>query len=350
MEAAVFKDFDEFADALTGVDGRYIPTARSQCEWSIAREEIRQLTLQRVIIGAPATFAGDGQSCGLTSWIPITDARSVRIDGIEMAENGFVVVRSDRPLTYSAPQPTYWFGITVPWSLFSDPRFEEAADIGLNKLYRARASSKPQSLRVLGSLIGAFCGEIRLLSNHAAASAEEQLLLASAQVLRDSVRQESDHRVGRAPIGRDRIIAQCLEFFRESRGQPILVSDLCRHANVAERTLRTVFHEYFGVGPARFLKARQLHELRHAFLRAQKHETVSSIGARFGVWDFSLLARSYRAMYGEGPSQTLRESRVRPFKIPSPCENVEQIRSWMQYASLRFERGLSATDNARIGG
>ena len=70
--------------------------------------------------------------------------------------------------------------------------------------------------------------------------------------------------------------------------------DLCRATGVAERTLRNIFHEYFGVGPIRFLKVRQLQDIRQALLAADStHETVTRIAARFGIWDFSLFARNY---------------------------------------------------------
>ena len=41
-------------------------------------------------------------------------------------------------------------------------------------------------------------------------------------------------------------------------------------------------------------------------------QTVGSIAARFGVWDFSQFARTYKALYGETPSRTLRGRFDRP--------------------------------------
>ena len=90
----------------------------------------------------------------------------------------------------------------------------------------------------------------------------------------------------------------------------MFIQDLCRAADVSERTLRNIFQEYFGVGPMRLLKMRQLHEIRAALLTADPvHDTVASIAGRFGVWDFSLFARNYKALFGESPSETLRTRR-----------------------------------------
>jgi hypothetical protein len=47
----------------------------------------------------------------------------------------------------------------------------------------------------------------------------------------------------------------------------------------------------------RLLKVLQLREIHAALLAADpNHETVTSIAARFGIWDFSLFARNYKTL------------------------------------------------------
>ena len=102
-------------------------------------------------------------------------------------------------------------------------------------------------------------------------------------------------------------------------------------AQVSERTLRNTFQEYFGVGPIRLLKVRQLREIRAALSAADcGKETVAHIAARFGVWDFNLFARNYRALYGETPSATLRTAPVEPKRANA------MPRTWIRYASMRM--------------
>ena len=49
------------------------------------------------------------------------------------------------------------------------------------------------------------------------------------------------------------------------------------------------------------------HATRAALLRADpQRDTVTRSAARFGLWDFSLFARNYKALFGESPSRTLR--------------------------------------------
>ena len=97
----------------------------------------------------------------------------------------------------------------------------------------------------------------------------------------------------------------------ERRGKPIVLGDLAAAAGVSERTLRTVFNECLGMGPARYLQLRQLHELRRR-LRDADADTgnVTDLMADCGVGEFGRCAQRYRALFGELPSQTLRKSRI----------------------------------------
>src|SRR5688572_33485876 len=61
MSRLVFRDFDEFADSIEGIAGRFVPTARSTSEWWVDAVPAGALALQQIQIGGSATFAGDGQ-------------------------------------------------------------------------------------------------------------------------------------------------------------------------------------------------------------------------------------------------------------------------------------------------
>jgi transcriptional regulator GlxA family with amidase domain len=160
----------------------------------------------------------------------------------------------------------------------------------------------------------------------------------TSRALEASTRAENLH-LGRPRLPRDLIISKALMLMEASAGQPLLVRDLCQAAQVSERTLRNVFHEYFSVGPMRLLKVRQLHEIRTALLAAEYgYETVAAVASRFGVWDFSLFARNYKALYDESPSVTLRSASIRRLQHrPSAMS-----KSWIRYASRKFSSYMAA--------
>ncbi len=125
---------------------------------------------------------------------------------------------------------------------------------------------------------------------------------------------------GRPKFSREEIIRRSKNLLEEREGEPLLVGELAAGVGVGERTLRTAFNEYFGVGPVRYLQLRQLNQV-HRALRAADPEavTVSDVLLRHGVWELSRFARRYRRLFGELPSQTLRRkvgSVIKSFQSP----------------------------------
>lgn len=337
MARLVFTDFDEFADAVIGLNCRYIPTARSEADWWIEPMHVERLKLQQLQIGGAATFAGDGKEGELTLGIPITDPKAIRIDGHELSDGSYILLRCDQPLTYSAHEAIRLAGVTVPAHICAEPQFSDAAEWAAAMLSETRVQASASLLEPVRSVIARVCaddGVVSVVDPAASAAVEEEMLCAVSQLLRAST-STNDRHVGRPLVSRDRVIARCLELINYSEGQPMFISDLCRAAQVSERTLRNIFQEYFGVGPMRLLKVRQLREIRGALLAANPAEqTVTRIAARFGVWDFSLFARNYRALYGEAPSETLRG------RHSSGADDVLMTPTWIGYAARRFAHGL----------
>ena len=83
MTRIVFSDFDEFADSIRGIAGRFIPTARSQADWWVDVSSLGRVDLQELQIGGAATYAGDGTPNTLTIGVPMTDPKKIRIDAFK---------------------------------------------------------------------------------------------------------------------------------------------------------------------------------------------------------------------------------------------------------------------------
>ena len=101
-------------------------------------------------------------------------------------------------------------------------------------------------------------------------------------------------------------IAKVVELLQHYEEQPIRLSELCRDADVSERTLRSIFKEMFGVGPNSYLHIRRLHLVRVALTMANPDtESVSQIALRFGFSDSGRMASDYYRLFGEYPKKTL---------------------------------------------
>jgi AraC family ethanolamine operon transcriptional activator len=91
----------------------------------------------------------------------------------------------------------------------------------------------------------------------------------------------------------------------------VSLEDLATAVGVSERTVRTAFHDYFGVGPRHYLNLRQLHLIRRTLQGPDPGmATVSAVATHFGVWELGRFAQRYRTLFGELPSATLKRGRL----------------------------------------
>lgn len=335
MTKTTFRDFDEFADAINGLAGRFVPTARSELEWWVQVVPVGRVAMQQVQIGGASTFAGDGRDNSLLIGIPIATPRRIRIDGQTLDDNSFILVKEGQPFTFAAKQATHWAGISIPMD-------HEALSAELLAAVTGKSSGSVSGTHTRAHLehvsrarllISRLCsddGSVGFLGASAARAAEEEILMITNHVLEASSRS-APKRIGRPQFSRDRVIARALAFIAERQGEPLLINDLCGATQVSERTLRSIFQEHFGVGPMRLLKVRQLREIRSALMAADAAgQTVTKIAARFGVWDYSLFARNYKALYGETPVETLRNGRA----ARDRANGLNP--TWLRYAAKKF--------------
>jgi AraC family ethanolamine operon transcriptional activator len=330
----VFRDFDEFTDALGGVIGKFVPTARSTEEWWVQSVTTGGVLTQILQVGSQATFAGDGKRDEIALQIPLTDPAKTRIDGQCLEQDSFLLIKEGHPFTLSTSAATRWAGIVVPTEheLLAPELMESLMSRLFYKRTTSRADTNAEHLNRIIFLVARLSAAADSISLNAATvpCAQEEIIAAVSRALEASSRAQP-RQLGRPSFSRSRVIARILALIEASTGAPLLIHDLCRATGMAERTLRNICHEYFGVGPIRLLKLRQLREIRAALLAADPtHEMVTRIAIRFGIWDLSLFSRNYKALFGETPSSTLRtvSTRARPdFTVRD---------TWLHYATRAF--------------
>jgi transcriptional regulator GlxA family with amidase domain len=89
------------------------------------------------------------------------------------------------------------------------------------------------------------------------------------------------------------------------------VSELCAIIRVSERTLSTCSVKYLGLSPAQYIRLRRLNLVRAALLRAgPTTASVAQIAQQYWFSELGRFARTYRKLFGESPSATLRRART----------------------------------------
>ena len=331
MPSVVYTDVDEFADVICGAAGRFIPTALSSAEWRIDQIPVPCLQIQVLQVGAPATYAGIGRPDRVSVAFPLASAATIRINGRSLSDDQVLSIHGDNPLTYACASATSWALISLPPGWCSDE--EPGRPLRANEV----------TTRVGAAAIGRLRGLINALqienagtvSNPGFAEAEAEVQELILRMLSMNPEQPNHScRTGRPALCRDRIMAHCWDLFASGSAHPVSVAQLAKAASVTDRTLRTVFYEYFGMGPIQLLRLRRLHEERRKLLLADRSSTVAEIIGPLAVWEAGQFARQYKALYGELPSHTLSRSPHRPVSIPAPNS---KLMSWRDYAAQCFE-------------
>jgi AraC family ethanolamine operon transcriptional activator len=90
------------------------------------------------------------------------------------------------------------------------------------------------------------------------------------------------------------------------------LADLCGVAGTSERTLEYAFREQLGVPVVAYRRLRRLNAVRRELLAGEPETNVTSLAMRWGFWQLGRFAVEYGGLFGERPSQTLRNARLHP--------------------------------------
>jgi AraC-like DNA-binding protein len=143
-----------------------------------------------------------------------------------------------------------------------------------------------------------------IIRNVEAARGLEQALI---MALADCFSGESDDGGGATWRRHHFVVARFRDFMQANSDRALHVPEICQEIGVSERALRGCCHEYFGVGPRRYLLLRRMH-LAFQGLRAAdpSSASVTEIATQCGFWELGRFAVEYRRIFGESPSATLR--------------------------------------------
>ncbi len=111
----------------------------------------------------------------------------------------------------------------------------------------------------------------------------------------------------RTKQGQSAIVRLAERYALENTADRLFVTDLCRVADVSERTLEYAFRTVMGMSPVAYLTRLRLHRVRQALLAAKPGTTtVTTEALNWGFWHFGEFSRTYKECFAELPSDTLR--------------------------------------------
>lgn len=96
------------------------------------------------------------------------------------------------------------------------------------------------------------------------------------------------------------------QFIIAHAAEPVTLDQLVDVSGVSARALFDGFRRFRGTSPMAFLKAVRLERARDDLRQAEPGTSVTSVACKWGFYQFGRFSAQYRKMFGELPSETLR--------------------------------------------
>lgn len=309
MSRLICADFDEFEEALYGVEGRYLLRSRQQRDWRLRVVELDGVALMFGREGAGTVYSGVGLPGFFNIFLPLSRHECTVLGGTRLDRRLIGWMVPEAMFHIDASQPASWMTVAMSCELVLRwaQQHEDEFDLSIlsrNLVCVAQQELAPLIWLALRLLRIDHCAPQDLHVPAAERTAQAELMALVFRSLLPVTPAPRHH------AGHQQILRRALELLEVTPDAPLHMSDLCQACSTSERTLRNLFTRYLGMSPHRYLMQHRLHAIRRAIVHAQANETLTEICARFGVWDFGRFAGLYRLYFGELPSQSLRTRRV----------------------------------------
>lgn len=318
LRPQTFTDGDAYATAIRQADVDLMMLRPKHRSWKLSHCELGDAHLQQGESGGGLICNGLSPASGTILFVPLSNARDHSANGQTLDAASVTVLRPNTEFHLAIRSPHDWCSIYLPDEIPASAdgtSSQRSADQHRKQPGCQVVSVSTSAVSHLRQLIVELIDVMqrhtdRLEGAEARQHAVSQIRECASPFLRSPATMPAAV-VGRPELSREEIIRRVMIEIDARDDSPLSVSDLALAAQVSERTLRSVFQEYLGICPVRFLKVRQLHRVRQQLQRSGLHgdRSVGSVLSSFGIWQFGRFAAEYRGVFGELPSETLSRSR-----------------------------------------
>lgn len=230
---------------------------------------------------------------------------------------------SGAELDYLHPPGFNDLSMTLPGALVLEglqERLGEPVDLARFQIARvgdAGRLTRPDLWRLFGSLAALLHGESEAPRQPAALELLRAEILDAVGSLAGSYLE----RGGDQPPWHHRrpVALRAAEFMRANLGEAVTLANICVAARASERTVEYAFRDLYGIGAKRYLKILRLNQVRRRLRNLDPQDiVVQTIAQDAGFWHMGHFAADYRHLFGETPTQTLRQRFGGSFPSLSP--------------------------------
>ena len=304
-----FKDPQEYQKAVQGVDLQVTVTAGGGFDAVLTRVKMDRIWMQRARLSLPSvTYSATRKDRSMVFLQFEPDQAPIMHSGKEVLPSEIVCYPLGSDHHYRTSASYHCGGMSLPPDDLA--RFGEmftGTELTAPNTIRMLRPSPPVLSRLLqmhkaAGDLGATAPDI-LLHPEVSRSMEHALARALVTCLTDPDTQERPHS-NRLRLA---VMRRFEELLDSQPDTPLYVADICAGTGVSERTLRLHCQENLGMSPHRYLWLRRMNMVRRVLSNAESNnKTVTEIANDYGFAELGRFAVSYRRLFGESPSTTLR--------------------------------------------
>ena len=295
-----YSNADEVAAALKATPTQIVAVSGTSSPWTVGSAHFGQLSLWWGFQAARSSAMGVVPPG--TTVIAMGSREDCSLNGQAYSSRIAAVLPPGAPYVWSLPSPDRFCFVSAPhgWLL-------SHADDELHERLDAREAATFQVGDVAAKARAALATARRLALHRPdvlraaddRAAMEKSLLSAMFEALDISCAwtDRFDSRLARRVV----------EWLRSREDDAIYQEDVCAALCTSRRSLRRVFDRLFGSPPGTYLRMRRMHLARRALLTGDC-ASITETAVRFGFYDFGRFAGTYKLLFGELPSESLRSS------------------------------------------
>jgi AraC-like DNA-binding protein len=305
MKRLKFAEFEAFADAVQGASMRMRMSVLETPMWSLQHASVGTLQIQQGHEGGGNIAEGITASDCWTIFHQVSPARPGLANGEILTEDQVFAIPPKGAFCLACLATHDWTAITIPDSdLFPVLSQHEFASSAKPILLKPARTATRRFNSLLQRFLAAAKSKPSLIHSTTAVQSFRRELLGVVRGLFSSGHQFSSPKFMRW----HRQAELATELAQAHPNPSPNVAELAQLNGVSERTLRRAFQGCYGLSPLEYLRIHRLHQARK-LLRTSCPDTTTVTQVAFdgGFWDLGRFAGSYRQLFGELPSETLRK-------------------------------------------
>jgi AraC family ethanolamine operon transcriptional activator len=293
-------DIDHFGESERYAGASSMPLSAGATAVMRARLSLPTLTVS-LLKTFPRIVRGYQLTNAVAVSVPMDHVTSARING-QSIDSSVVILKGDSDCLVYEPE-----GRLIAVIYFSPADRDPWAQLGDGYHLLNPASDVLVSLRrsISATLETAANDPDFLNEPTSRADVEQSLISAMEAAIRTNV---SGGPVPSTTDGYQRIVADMEKSIRRDLRIWHKTTELAEQAGVSVRTLQSATQAICGMSPHRYSRVLRLWSVRRQLRLGPGRRSVKSCAIAHGFWHLSEFAASYRAAFGELPSETLQRS------------------------------------------